>query len=58
VNGRVTGLQAALIGFVALLEAWREQLGPREYVVLLDLLARRVQQELERQGPGRGWWVA
>jgi hypothetical protein len=58
VSTRVTGLQATLVGFVALLEAWRQQLGPREFAVLLDLLVRRLQHELERQGPGGRRWVA
>jgi hypothetical protein len=54
----VSGLQAALLGFVALLEAWQGQLSAREWVVLLDLLQRHLERELERQRRGRGRWVA
>jgi hypothetical protein len=48
VSARVTGLQAALAGFAGQLDRWRDQFGPREYAVLLDLLARRLERELER----------
>lgn len=57
-SARVTGVQAALVAVVALLEVWREQFSPREYVVLLDLLARHLDDELERQRRARGRWVA
>jgi hypothetical protein len=49
VSARVTGLQAALAAFAALLDCWRAQFSPHEYSVLLDLLARRLEHELERQ---------
>jgi hypothetical protein len=39
-------MQAALRAFVALLDAWREQFGPREYEVLLDLIAGHLEREL------------
>jgi hypothetical protein len=41
----VSGLQTAQLGVVRLLEAWRGQFGPREYAVLLDLLARWIESE-------------
>ncbi len=47
-TARVTGVQAALAGFAGQLDRWREQFGPREYAVLLDLLGRRLERELER----------
>ena len=43
-----TGLQTAHLGLVALLERWREQLAPREYTVLLDLVARWLEVERVR----------
>jgi hypothetical protein len=49
VSARVTGVQAALAAFVALLDAWRAQFSPHEYAVLLDLLARRLTHELARE---------
>ena len=55
---RVTGTQAAVAAFVALLDAWRLQFSPREYAVLVDLLARRLDRELERDRRARGRWVA
>lgn len=48
---RVTGVQAAFAALVALLDAWRTQFSPREYAVLLDLLARRLEHEREREQP-------
>jgi hypothetical protein len=48
VSARVTGVQAAFAAVSAQLEAWRQQMSPREYAVLLDLLARRLERELER----------
>lgn len=48
-TARVTGLQAALAGFVALLDAWRAQFSPEEFAVLLDLLARRLEYDLHRE---------
>lgn len=51
--GRVTGLQAAQVALAAILTAWRGQLSPREYAVLLDLLARQLEHE---QRAGR--WAA
>jgi len=45
-----TGLQAAQLGLVRLLEAWRdEQLTAREYTTLLDLQARWIERELKRE---------
>jgi hypothetical protein len=41
----VSGLQTAQLGVVRLLEAWREQFSPREYAVLVDLLARWLEAE-------------
>jgi hypothetical protein len=41
----VSGLQTAQLGLVRLLEAWRWQFSPREYAVLLDLLARWIEAE-------------
>lgn len=55
---RVTGLQAALVALNAQLEAWRQQMSPREYAVLRDLLLRRLTAELERQKRTGGRWVA
>jgi hypothetical protein len=46
----VTGVQAAQVAFAALLEAWRQQMSPREYEVLLDLMRRRLERELEGGG--------
>jgi hypothetical protein len=43
-----TGLQTAHLGLVTLLERWRDQLSPREYTVLLDLVARWLELERER----------
>jgi hypothetical protein len=37
----VSGLQAAQLGLVQLLEGWREQFSAPEFAVLLDLLVRR-----------------
>ncbi|MCL4291383.1 MAG: hypothetical protein KJ051_14085 [Thermoleophilia bacterium] len=48
--GRVTGLQAAQVALAALLAAWQRQLSPQEYAVLLDLLARQLEQEQQRAG--------
>ena len=41
----VTGLQAAQVGVVRLLEGWRAQFGPREWAVLLELLTRWLEAE-------------
>jgi len=41
----VTGLQAAQLGLVRQLKAWRGQFGPREYATLLDLLVRWLEAE-------------
>jgi hypothetical protein len=51
VSARVTGVQAALAGFAGQLDRWREQFGPHEYAILLDLLRRRLERELERAEP-------
>jgi hypothetical protein len=57
-TARVTGVQLAAAIFAAFLGVAREVLGPREYVVFLDLIRRRLERELERQGRARGRWVA
>ena len=54
---RVTGLQVALRAFVVLLDGWREQFGPREYAVLLDLLVCVLEREVERQKRTRRRWA-
>jgi hypothetical protein len=58
VTGRVTGLQFAVAAFAAFLRVAQELFSPREYVVLLDLLSRRLQHELERQRRSRRRWAA
>jgi hypothetical protein len=45
---RVTGLQASHLGVIAALEAWRNQFSPREWAVLVDLLARWLEAERHR----------
>jgi hypothetical protein len=57
-SARVTGVQVAIASVAALLESWREVLGPREFVVVLDLVARLIARELEQQERARGRWVA
>jgi hypothetical protein len=54
----VTGLQFAVAAFAAFLRVAQELFSPREYVVLLDLLSRRLQHELERQRRSRRRWAA
>jgi hypothetical protein len=44
----VSGLQAAQVGLVRLLETWRQQFSPREFAVLLDLLVRWLEREAPR----------
>jgi hypothetical protein len=44
----MTGVQAAQLGLVAQVEAWREHLGPREYAVLIDLVGRWFDEERRR----------
>jgi hypothetical protein len=46
----VSGLQTARLGLVRLLEAWRGQFSPREFAVLLDLLARWIETERLKGG--------
>lgn len=58
VSARVSGLQAAQLGVVAQLEAWRAQFSAREYAVLLDLIARIVAAELERNEAAQQRWAA
>jgi hypothetical protein len=58
-SSRITGVQLALLGLVAAIEAWREQFTPREHVVLLDLLGRWLDRELARRtNPPRRRWAA
>jgi hypothetical protein len=51
---RVSGLQAAQVGVVSMIEAWRQQFGPREFAVLVDLLARWLERECRRTGASGG----
>jgi hypothetical protein len=44
-----TGLQTAHLGLVALLERWRDQLSPREFVVLCDLLTHWLERERNKR---------
>ena len=44
----VNGLQAAQLGIASQLRAWREQLAPREYAVLVDILALFLERERRR----------
>jgi hypothetical protein len=52
----LTGLQTAQLGLIRLLEAWRGQFSPREFSVLLDLLARWIESASggTREGMGTG----
>jgi len=52
----VTGVQAATLAIARLLEAWREQFSAREYAVLLDVLARRLERERDERARKR--WAA
>jgi hypothetical protein len=54
----VTGVQAATQAVVALVAAWRVQFSPREYAVVLDLVARIADAELRRTEKARRRWVA
>jgi hypothetical protein len=53
-----TGLQVSHLGLVALLERWRDQLSPREYTVLLDLVQRWLELERERNERAVRRWAA
>jgi hypothetical protein len=53
----VTGLQVAFVGTIASLERWRGDMPPRQYVVLLDLLLRWLENELGRLEPSRQRWA-
>jgi hypothetical protein len=53
-----TGLQTAHLGLVSLLERWREQLSPREYAVLVDLVGRYLDVERERNARAMRRWAA
>jgi hypothetical protein len=44
----VSGLQAAQVGLVRLLESWRSQFSPREFATLVDLLVRWLEREAPR----------
>lgn len=55
---RVTGLQTAHAGIVAMLERWREQLPPRDYAVLTELVARWLELERQRNEQARRRWAA
>jgi hypothetical protein len=51
-----TGLQAALLALVRVLEAFRdEQLTRREYLTLLNVLSRRLERELDEQARASEW---
>lgn len=54
---RTTGLQTSHLGLAALVERWREQLSPREYTVLLELLARWIEVERVRNERARRRWA-
>jgi len=45
---RLTGLQTAQGSVRAQLEAWRQQMAPREYETLLDVLTRMLTHERRR----------
>ena len=51
-------IQAAQCGIVAQLEALRSQMGPREYVVVVDLLGRWLDAERERLEFSLRRWAA
>jgi hypothetical protein len=53
-----TGLQVSHAGLVALLRTWQQQLGPREYATLLDLLARYLEVERQRNERAMRRWAA
>lgn len=55
---RTTGLQAAHIGIIAMLERWRETFSPREYAVLVDLIDRWLEVEQKRDEQARRRWAA
>jgi hypothetical protein len=55
---RTTGLQVAHGGLVALLRQWQGQLSPREYAVLVDLVARYLAVERERNARAQRRWAA
>jgi hypothetical protein len=53
-----TGLQISHAGLIALLRHWQEQLDPREYVTLLDLLSRYLEVERKRNARAMRRWAA
>jgi hypothetical protein len=53
-----TGLQSSHAGLIALLRHWREQLSPREYAVLVDLVGRYLDVERERNARAMRRWAA
>ena len=55
---RVTGIQCAHAGAVAMLEAWRRQLGPREWIYLVDVLSRWLEAERLRNERAARRWAA
>jgi hypothetical protein len=57
-RNQTTGLQVAHAGLAALLERWREQLSPREYALLLELLSRWLAVKRKRNERARRRWVA
>ena len=57
-RNQTTGLQVAHSGLAALLERWRDQLSPREYTLLLELLERWLAVERKRNESSRRRWVA
>jgi hypothetical protein len=53
-----TGLQVAHAGTVRQLEAWRDQLSPREYSTLIALLGRWIDAERDRLKFSLRRWAA
>ena len=47
-SARVSGFQAAQLGIASQLRAWREQLDPREYAALVDILGLFLERERRR----------
>jgi hypothetical protein len=58
ITSPTTGVQVATLAIVAQLEALRDQMGAREYVVLVDLVGRWVDEERRRIRFSLRRWVA
>jgi hypothetical protein len=58
VSVSTTGLQVSHVGLVALIRQWQQQLSPREYAVLLDLLAKYLEVERARNERALKRWTA